>query len=139
MVPVQRKSVREWSKEKMDDIAEAQMLFSQGFPRWRYTSVKDMVNAGYAFMSPKLTKKVTHRRIETIWQGKARRIDGQEKDALRLAVLEESRREQSELRARLAALDKMLAASDETSACQTLAAVGTQAGRLGGIHHEGDR
>ncbi len=50
------------------------------------------------------------RRVRSIWEGTARRIDGEEKDALRRAKLEEARREQQLLRARLAELDAALAA-----------------------------
>lgn len=69
MVQINDKSLRKWSKGRMDDVLEAQELFKAAFPRWRYASVKEMVNDGYAFLSRRLSKDVTHRRVETIWQG----------------------------------------------------------------------
>lgn len=131
MVPIDNKSLRKRSKGKMNDVLEAQQLFSEAFPRWRYSSVKDMVNAAYRSISPKVTKEFTYRRVETIWQGKARRIDGEEKDALRLAVIEEHRREQQEIRARMATLDARLADIDKAFHVETLAAVGGQKARKG--------
>lgn len=120
----------------MNDVLEAQILFKDAFPRWRYSSVKEMINDGYRFLSRQVAKDITHRRVETIWQGTARRIDGQEKDALRKAVeverlrkvaaakeaIEEDRREQRELRARLAALDARLSTIDPEFNSPALAA-----------------
>lgn len=114
MLRINNKSLRHSRKgKKMNDVLEAQSLFKEAFPLRRYGSVKEMINAAYRSMAPRLSKEFTHRRIETIWQAKARRIDGEEKDALRRAVIEENRREQQELRARLASLDARLAAVDQ--------------------------
>lgn len=137
MVQINNKSLRKWSKGKMDDVLEAQELFKAAFPRWRYSSVKEMINDGYRVLSRRVSKEFTHRRVETIWQGTARRIDGQEKDALRLAVIEENRREQKDLRARLAALDARLASVDQELPSSALAAHRSQAGGLGRVHHDG--
>ena len=113
VLPINHKSLRHSRKgKKMNDVFEAQSLFKEAFPLRRYESVKDMINAAYRWMSPRVSKDITHRRLETIWQAKARRIDGEEKDALRRAVIEEQRREQKELRARLASLDARLSAVD---------------------------
>ena len=56
---------------------------------------------------------MTVRRIRSIWEGTARRIDGEEKDALRLAQIEEARNEYQALRSRLASLEATLAVADE--------------------------
>lgn len=122
MVQIDNKNLREWSKGKMDDVLETQALFKAAFPRWRYSSVKEMINDGYRVLSRTVSKDLTHRRVETIWQGTARRIDGQEKDALRLAAIEEDRREAREIRARLAALDARLSTVDPEFHSPALAA-----------------
>lgn len=145
MVQIERKSLREWSKGKMNDVLEAQALFKEAFPRWRYASVKDMINDGYRTLSKLVAKDITHRRVETIWQGTARRIDGEEKDALRVTLREKDRHEQIQLRARLAALDERIASydSDEEAPRGTVAAHRAQASGLGRVHHDrenrGDR
>lgn len=136
MVQINDKSLRERSKGKMNDVLEAQALFKDAFPRWRYSSVKDMINDGYRVLSRQVTKEFTHRRVETIWQGTARRIDGEEKDALRLAAVEEHRREQKELRARLAALDERLSTTDPEFHGPSLEAYRAQASGLGRVHHD---
>ena len=116
----------------MSDVAEAQALFKQAWPESKFGfSVKVMIAEAYRFMSPRLEKRLTYRRVETIWQGTARRIDGEEKDVLRLAVLEEHRREQREIRARLAYLDARLASVDEEFHGPTLEAMREQARRQG--------
>lgn len=128
-----RKPLPVWSKSKMSsDVAEAQALFKQAWPETKFGfSVKVMITEAFRYMSPRLEKKLTYRRVETIWQGTARRIDGEEKDVLRQAVKEEHAREIRELRARLAYLDERLAASDEEFHQPTLEALRSQAHRQG--------
>lgn len=105
----------------MSDVFYAKTLFEDAFPFWRYGSVKAMTRAAHVFVSKRVTKEFTFRRARSIWEGKARRIDGEEIDALREAVYEETRREQQELRARLAALDEMLAEANTGSAGEKVA------------------
>lgn len=120
----------------MDDVLHARELLQQGFPENRYGSVKGLLYEAQRYISRKVKKEFTHRRTRSIWEGTARRIDSEEMDALRLAVFEESKREQQELRARLASLDAMLASVDEDFHGETLAALRAQQGGLGGIHHD---
>lgn len=122
--------------KKMSDVLETHALFIQAFPERRYPSVKDMLCAAVLDMNRRVSKKFTYRRARTIWEKTARRIDGEEKDALRQAIIEENRREQKELRARLAALDEELAAFDQELPGSALAAHRAQAGGLGGVHHD---
>lgn len=131
-------------KSKMDDVAQTNILFQQAFPLRRYGSVKEMINASVRFIAPRVHKEFTHRRARSIWEGTARRIDGEEKDAFRQAVIEEDRREQRELRARLAALDARLSTVDPEFHGPALAAHREQTRRfsapvagLGGIHRTG--
>lgn len=122
--------------KKMNDVLEANQLFQQAFPIRRYGSVKEMINAAVRFVSPRVGKDFTHRRARSIWEATARRIDGEEKDVLRLAVIEEDRREQREIRARLAALDARLASVDEAFHGPALEALREQARGLGRVHHD---
>ena len=79
----------------------------------RFGSVKAAQNEFYAFIRKRVTKTVTMRRVRSLFEGTARRIDGEEKDAIRMAQIEEAKNEQRELRARLARLDAALARVDE--------------------------
>ncbi|MEH7876995.1 hypothetical protein V7799_04700 [Rhizobium laguerreae] len=94
----------------MTDAFYAQNLLREAFPESRYGSVKGAIFAAYRFVRPKVTKELTPRRIRSIREGTARRIDAEEMEALKAAIIEEAHREQQELRARLAALDKKVAA-----------------------------
>jgi hypothetical protein len=62
----------------MSNIAEAQSLIRAVFPASSYGSVQAACWAAYRRL-----KLSTERRAQTIWQGKARRIDSWELDALR--------------------------------------------------------
>lgn len=108
----------------MSDAFYAQNLLREAFPESRYGSVKGAIFAAYRFVSPKVTKQVTPRRIRSIRDGKARRIDAEEMEALKAAIIEEAHREQQELRARLAALDKKVAAFDARVASHQMAGSG---------------
>lgn len=105
----------------MSDICSAQNLLRDAFPVKRYGKVEAAFYEAHRFISRHVQKDFTMRRVRSIWEGKARRIDSEEMDALRLAKIEETRREQKELRARLAALDEMLAGVDAAQARQSLA------------------
>ena len=120
------------SKDKaMNDTLRAQMLFSEAYPDIRYESVKDIYRAAFKFISKHATKDLTYRRVRAIREGKARRIDGEELDALRLAVIEESKIEQQQLRARLAALDEKIAAFDAVTTRQALEKGSERPGSMG--------
>lgn len=118
-------------KRVMRDAVYAKNLFEEAFPLWRYGSVKAMTRAAHTFVSRRVTKEFTFRRARSIWEGKARRIDGEEIDALREAVHEEIVREQRELRTRLADLDKILAGVDAPSTCKTMAEARALSRRFG--------
>lgn len=130
-----RLSMDDKLKMKMDkamsDVVYAQNLFKEAFPERRYGSIKAMLNHAHLFISRRVRKEFTHRRARSIWEGQARRIDSEEMDALRLAVIEESRIEQRELRARLASLDAMLSSIDPSFDRSSAEEVRIQKGRLG--------
>lgn len=81
----------------------------------RYGSVKAAQIAAYDFIRPRVNKHLKLRRVRQLWEGKATRVDGEEKDALPQAEVEEARNEQRELRARLHRLDALLARVDTTA------------------------
>jgi len=98
--------------KKMSDVFYAQSLLREAFPRSRYGKVDAVFYEARKFLNRRVNKEVTLRRVRTIWEGRARRIDSEEMEALKAALIEEERREQKELRARLAALDEKIAAFD---------------------------
>lgn len=112
----------------MSDTISAKELMQDAFPERRYGRVKAAIYEAYVFVRPRVVKEFTLRRARSIWEGKAKRIDSEETDALRLAVIEEARREQQELRDRLERLDFALAAADAASPRQTVAAIRNEAG-----------
>jgi hypothetical protein len=76
-----------------------------------------LANAFYAarkFINPLVEKDFTLRRARSIWEGTARRIDADELEALKLAEIEEMRRDREETRARLVDLDRKIAMADQT-------------------------
>jgi hypothetical protein len=110
--------------KKMSDAFYAQNLLNQAFPKERYGSVKAAIYAARRFLSSKTTKELTARRVRSIRDGTARRIDSEEMEALKAAIIEEARREQFELRSRLAALDEKVAAFDARLAREAMARKG---------------
>lgn len=96
----------------MNATVAARQIIREAYPMGRYGKVANIIHHVVRFISPRVAKPFTTRRALAIWHGEARRIDSEEMDALREALIEEQKREQMELRARLAELDKALAASD---------------------------
>ncbi|WP_234834258.1 hypothetical protein [Sinorhizobium meliloti] len=104
------------------DVLEARDLLRGAFPLGRYGKLDNVFFEACKFVNRFVQKEFTQRRARSIWEGTARRIDAEEMDALRRAAIEESKREQSELRARLAALDAKLARVDAASTRTPVAA-----------------
>jgi hypothetical protein len=104
------------------DVLEARDLLRGAFPLGRYGKLDNVFFEACKFINRFVQKEFTQRRARSIWEGTARRIDAEEMDALRRAAIEESKREQRELRARLAALDAELARIDEALASAPVAA-----------------
>jgi predicted ribosome quality control (RQC) complex YloA/Tae2 family protein len=113
----------------MSDIFYAQNLFREAFPERRYGSVKAALYEAHRFLSRKVTKEFTYRRARSIHEGTARRIDAEEMEALKLALIEESKREQQTLRARLASLDETIAAYEAAAHRTKVARPGEEMGR----------
>lgn len=133
------KSDKEGSSRKkgMTASCEAQNLLRDAFPVRRYGKVEAAFYEAHKFISRRVRKDFTMRRVRAIWEGKARRIDSEEMDALRLAKIEETRREQKELRARLAALDEMLANVDAALAGASVAREGERLRGARGMDRSG--
>ena len=108
-------------KKVMSAVFEAQETFRAAWPLRRYGKLDNVFYQAVRFISPRVQKEFTIRRARSIYEGTARRIDSEEMDALRVALIEESRVEQAELRARLAALDKKIAAFEAAEAGAALA------------------
>ena len=113
----------------MSDVFCAQNLFREAFPEHRYGSVKAALYEAHRFLSRKVAKEFTYRRARSIHEGTARRIDAEEMEALKLALIEESKREQQILRARLASLDEILASYETVSNRSKVASQGKEMGR----------
>lgn len=103
-------------KKGMSDVCLAQGLLKDAFPSRRYGKVESAFYEAHKFISRRVHKQFTLRRVRSIWEGTARRIDSEEMEALKAALIEEHKREQFELRARLASLDEKLAAFNESRA-----------------------
>lgn len=113
----------------MSDVFYAQNLFREAFPESRYGSVKAALYAAHRALGRKLAKEFTYRRARAIHEGKARRIDAAEMEALKLALIEENKREQQNLRARLASLDATIASYEAAAHRTKVARPGEEMGR----------
>jgi hypothetical protein len=113
----------------MSDVYYAQSLFREAFPQRRYGSVKAALYEAHRFISRRVRKDFTERRVRSLWEGTAKRIDAEEMEALKAALQEEALREQTELRTRLALLDEKIAHFDARAASQALESKSQQVGR----------
>lgn len=96
------------SKEgSVSDVALASSYIRDAFPTSRYGNAK--ASCWHAFRKLKLASE---RRARAIWNSEARRIDAHEMDALRVAALEEYRREKQRAQDRIAALEAALIHQD---------------------------
>jgi hypothetical protein len=98
--------------ESMSDTVFMQNNLPEVFDPRRYGSVKAAQIAAYDFMKGRVKKQLKLRRIRQLWEGQAARVDGEEKDALREAKIEEARNEYQALRRRLESLETALAVVD---------------------------
>ncbi|MEJ8308573.1 hypothetical protein [Agrobacterium larrymoorei] len=108
----------------MTPSLEARDTMRSAYSLTRYGKLDNVFYHAVRFISPRVTKDFTQRRARSIWEGTAKRIDSEEMDALRAALIEESRREKEELRTRLAALDEKIAAYEAVVDRQAVARPG---------------
>lgn len=113
----------------MSDVFAAQNLLREASPLARYGKLDNVFFEACRFVNRIVAKDFTLRRARSIWEGTARRIDAEEMKALEQALVEESRREQIELRLRLASLDEKIAAFEATAHRETLARSVAEMGR----------
>jgi hypothetical protein len=105
----------------MSDVFAAQSLLRDAFPLRRYGKLDNVFFEACRFVNRLVHKDFTPRRARSIWEGTARRIDAEEMEALKAALMEEGHREQRELRARLASLDEKLAGYAAAAHRETMA------------------
>lgn len=126
----------------MSDTVYAQSLFKEAFPLSRYGKAAAAICEAYRILKPlvepHIEREFTVRRARSLHEGSARRVDGAEIEALKLAQIKEARREQQELRERLARLDAALAVADEDFHGETRTALREQMGRIRGMDLPGD-
>lgn len=120
--------------KSMSDTVFMQDNLPEVFDPRRYGSVKAAQIAAYDFMKGRVQKKLKLRRIRQLWEGKASRVDGEEKDALRQAKIEEARNEYKSLRSRLEQLEALLAVADPAVLGIALDSGGQSPRGLGGSH-----
>lgn len=124
--------------KSMSDTVFMQHNLPEVFDPRRYGSVKAAQIAAYDFMKGRVSKNLKLRRVRQLWEGRASRVDGEEKDALRQAKIEEARNEYKALRGRLASLEAVLASVDPDFARPALDAHRTSQAGLGGSDRPGN-
>lgn len=97
----------------MSDAVTAQELVREVYSPKMYGSVKAALYQAFRDLNKRTTKQITERRIRSLWDGTAKRIDGEELDALRAQRAEHFQSEQIRLRQRLSELDEILAGRHE--------------------------
>lgn len=101
----------------LSDVALAQNMLHEAFPRERYGKWDAALFAAYRFLKPRVERRIereyTMRRVRSLHEGTARRVDGAEFEALKEAQIKEARREYLEIKDRLACLEASLAVADE--------------------------
>ena len=123
--------------KSMSDTVFMQDNLPEVFDPRRYGSVKAAQIAAYDFMKGRVSKNLKLRRVRQLWEGKAARVDGEEKDALREAKIEEARNEYKALRGRIASLEAALAAVDPDFFGPQMDAYRGPTNGLGGGHRPG--
>jgi len=104
----------------MSDTVLAHSLIKEAFPESIYGNRKSALYAARRFLNKHTIKDITERRVRSLWENTARRVDGEELDALRKAQLRKLVHEQKQLRTRLDTLDQVLATINADEANQAL-------------------
>ena len=115
----------------MSTISDASELFKRSFPIRRHGKLDKVFYEARKFINPLVEKDFTLRRARSVWEGTARRIDADEMAALKLAEIEEMKRERDEARIRLSELDRKIALADSAHYRRTLESIGNQEDRVG--------
>jgi hypothetical protein len=98
----------------MRDQAFVQGTLRDVYTIERFGSIKNAQYEAWKFLRERVTgRELTLRRVRPFFEGTARVVRGEEKDAVRAAQIEEARNERIALRARLERLDDLLTRMDE--------------------------
>lgn len=104
----------EGSKVSISDTAFVQDTLRSVYTVERFGSVKAAQTEAYNFLRKRVTgRQLTLRRVRTFFEGKAKAVRGEEKDAVRAAQIEEAKREYQELKTKLARMEAALAVADQ--------------------------
>lgn len=115
------------------DTAFVQRTLRETYTVERFGSVKAAQYAAFDYLRSQVTgHQLTMRRVRAFFEGKAKIVRGEEKDAVRAARIEEAQHERRALRARLERLDALIAAVDAEMHSQKLAPLIGSIGRAGG-------
>lgn len=121
------------SDKNMHDAVYVQNVLKDVYTVQRFGSVKSAQYEAYDCLRKRVTgRKLTLRRVRTFFEGKARKVREEEKQAVQAARLEEALRERTSLRTRLDQLDALLAAVDAEFHGPTLEALLDQMREKGG-------
>lgn len=121
----------------LSDTAYMKDNLPEVFDPRRFGSVKAAQIAAYDFMKGRVQKDLKLRRVRQLWEGKATRVDGEEKDALREARIVQARKDYAALRCRIERLETIIAEADEDSSRQSLAGSGQPSCELGRRYRPG--
>lgn len=125
------KELSNGDKSMSTDVLRAQSLMHEAWPDLTVEGkgrVKSALWEAYNWLKPRvqpqLKREFMLRRVRSLHEGAAYRVDGVElaalEDATRRMDIEEMRNEQKRLRARLASLDQKIAIFDQKMAAQSL-------------------
>lgn len=113
-------SFKDKNMSDASDSVIARSLMREAFPANRYGKVEAALYAAWRFLKPHVEPRIkrpfTLRRVRSLHEGKASRIDGAELDALNMAKTEEVRREYHDLKIRLEELAAVLSVDDQKGA-----------------------
>jgi hypothetical protein len=118
----------------MSDTAFVQQTLGEIYTTKRFGSVKGAQYEAYSTLRKHIRERpLTLRRVRAFFEGKAKVIRGEEKDAVRAAKNEETRREYQELKARLSRLEASMSVADEAFFGPQMDAYRTLANGMGGL------
>lgn len=137
MLAKQDKSLSKADKP-MNDAVRAQSLLHGAWPDLTHDGkgrVQAALYDAWRYLKPRvepyIDREYTLRRVRSIHEAKARRIDGAEFEALKQAQIEEARREYKQLQTRLQALEATLAMADQAPNGAAVAAYRAMSDGLG--------
>lgn len=99
--------------ESMSDTVFVRDTLREVYSIERFGSIKAAQTEAFDFLRKKIREKpLKMRRVRAFFEGQAKVIRGEEKDAVRAAQIEEARREYQSIKAKLARMEAALAVAD---------------------------